>query len=89
MVPIEFTNMPAGMEVHLSPESATLQVQLRGTSWLFETVSLDRLAARVNLEGAPTGQVAVRLSPALLQAPLGIRVENVNPEMIQVELLRR
>jgi hypothetical protein len=86
-VPIEFTNVPAGMEVHLSPESATLQVQLRGTSWLFETVSLDRMAARVDLKGSPTGQITVPLSPALLQAPLGIRVESVSPAMIQVELV--
>jgi len=87
LVPIEFTNVPAGMDVKLASDSTTLQVQLRGTSWLFEVASLSRLAARVDLRGARAGKIPVRVNPALLQPPPGIRVERISPEVVQIELV--
>jgi hypothetical protein len=76
------------MDVQLLPEGTTLQVQLRGTSWIFEAVSLNRMAARVDLKGAQVGTIPVHLNPSLLHPPPGIRVERVAPEVIQVQLIR-
>jgi diadenylate cyclase len=88
LVPIEFTNVPAGMDVTGTSDSTMLQVQLRGTSWLFESASLSRMSARVDLRAAPAGKLTVRVNPEFLQPPPGIRVERISPEAIQLELVR-
>lgn len=87
MVPIEFTNVPSGMAVKLPSDRVMLQVQLRASSWLFDAVSLNRLAARVDLRGSPTGRLKLRIHPGQFQPPPGIRVEHVDPDSVEVDLV--
>jgi diadenylate cyclase len=86
-VPVEFTNVPGGL--HISRQSASaLQVQLRGTSWLFEAVSLTKMAARVDLRGAKEGKLTVPFRPESISPPPGIRVERVSPDSVTLVLSR-
>jgi len=87
LVPIEFTNVPVGMEVKLDTGTTTLEVQLRATSWVFEVASLNRMAVRVDLRNAQTGKMSVRVDPAQLQPPPGIRVERIAPQTVKIELI--
>ena len=87
-VPIEFTNVPAGLRI-AHPSATTIQVQLRGTSWLFEAVNLARMSARADLAGANEGNVRVPIRSGVLNPPPGLRVERISPEAINLVLSRR
>jgi len=86
-VPIEFTNVPSGLRIS-HPSASSLQVQLRGTSWLFEAVNLSKMSARANLGGAKEGNVNVPIRSELLNPPPGVRVERISPEAISLVLSR-
>ena len=86
-VPIEFGNVPAGMEI-TSQSAARLEVQLRGTSWLMGSVGLTGLVARFQLKDAEPGLVTLKISPDNLNLPPGVVVERVHPEAITVRLVQ-
>ena len=87
-VPVEFVGVPAGMDI--SAQSADhLEVQVRGSSWLMDSVSLTRLVARFNLRGARDGALNIPVDPGNLQLPPGIVMERVSPARISVRLTRR
>jgi hypothetical protein len=86
-VPIEFGNVPAGMEI--TSQSATrLEVQLRGTSWLMGSAGLTGLVARFQLKDAEPGPVTLKIGPDNLNLPPGVVVERVHPEAITVRLVQ-
>ncbi len=86
-VPVEFTNVPSGLRIsQLSADS--IQVQLRGSSWMFEAVNLSKMSARADLRGAKEGAFKVALRPDLLNPPPGIRVERISPLSVSVVLSR-
>jgi uncharacterized protein (TIGR00159 family) len=87
-VPIEFASVPAGMEI-ASQSAARLEVQLRGTSWLINSVGLSGLVARFELRGAEAGLLTLKSGPGNLDLPPGVVVERVRPEAITVRLVRR
>ena len=86
-VPIEFGNVPAGMEI-TGQSAVRLEVQLRGTSWLLGSVGLTGLVARFPLKDAGPGPVTLRVGPDNLNLPPGVVVERVYPEAIIVRLVR-
>jgi diadenylate cyclase len=49
-VPVQFVSVPAGMDI-AAPSSDHLDVQVRGSAWLMDSVSLVRLVASFNLRG--------------------------------------
>lgn len=89
-VPIEFSNVPSGMEV-TSQSADTLEVQVRGSPWIIDSVSLGRLIGRFDLGNFAPGWHSLHFQPKSLDLPPGIVVDQVTPENIrvQVELLRR
>ncbi len=88
VVPVEFSNVPAGLRI-VKQSSTTLQVQLRGPAWLFESASLSNLAARFDLRGI--GEGAQNLTPEAntLDLPPGVQVERSSPESIAVVLMHQ
>jgi diadenylate cyclase len=87
-IPVEFTNVPAGLTI-AAPSTDTLEVWLRGSQFLFETVNLEAMVARCDLGAAHEGLNAIALAPGAIETPLGIRVETVAPQQIRVRLLSR
>jgi len=87
-VPVEFVGVPAGMDI--STESSDhLDVQVRGSAWLMDSVSLGRLVARFSLRGAREGKINLPVEPANVQLPPGIVMERVEPARISVRLTPR
>lgn len=85
--PIEFSNAPAGMEV--SEQSAdNLEIQLRGSPWVMDSLDLGGLIARFDLGRSHPGWNTLQLSPAALDLPPGILVERITPGTIRVRLTR-
>ena len=88
VVPVEFSNVPAGLKI-TNQSSTTLQVQLRGPAWLFESASLASLAARFDLRGSGEGSQSLTLQENSLDLPPGVQVERSSPGSISVELMRQ
>ncbi len=88
-VPIEFSNVPAGMQV-TSQSADALEVQVRGSSWIMDSVSLGPLVGNFNLTNFSPGWHSLRFNPQSLDLPPGVAVDQVTPEnvRIQVENLR-
>ncbi len=85
-VPVEFVSVPAAMD--LGPGTTDrLEVQVRGSAWLMDSVSLTRLVARFNLRTARAGSTSIPVDPANLDLPPGIVMERVTPERIAVRLV--
>ena len=82
-VPVEFQNLPRGMEIsRQSP--LRVEVQLRGSPWIMDTLSGSGIVARLDLSGATEGARQLRISPSRLNVPPGVVVEQVFPEAINV-----
>jgi|YelNatPaOPRAMG01_1025707.scaffolds.fasta_scaffold11512_7 diadenylate cyclase len=87
-VPIEFSGVPSGMEI--ATQSATrLEVQLRGASWLMNSVGLSGVVAKFDLSKAGKGQLILKVGTDSLNLPPGVVVERVRPEWITVSLVDR
>jgi diadenylate cyclase len=84
-VPVELTNIPNGLEVDAQSVD-TLQVWLRATDFLFGSVNLAEMVARCDLAHAHAGTNVVHLNAAVLDVPLGIKVERLMPRELRVTL---
>ena len=83
-VPVELTNVPAGMSI-ASQSADTVDVWLRGSDFVFASVNLEALVARCDLKAAHEGVNAIRVQPSL-ELPLGLRVEGIAPREVNVRL---
>jgi diadenylate cyclase len=86
-VPIEFSNVPPGMEI-AQQSVDTLEIQLRGSPWIIDSVDLGNRIARFNLEKLGPGAHQLRLAPATLNLPPGVVVDHTTPTTIMVRLAR-
>jgi DNA integrity scanning protein DisA with diadenylate cyclase activity len=85
---IEFGNVPEGLEI--SQQSATsVEVQLRGTPWVMDSLGSAGLTAHFDLSKEGEGLRTLRVGPENLNPPPGVTVERVSPQKITVRLLRR
>jgi diadenylate cyclase len=86
-VPVEFSDVPAGMEVS-SQSADQVEAQLRGNAWLMDSLSISRLVVRVDLSGAAPGTESIRVTPGDFNLPPGIVVDRVFPPSIKVSVAR-
>ncbi|MGA3039943.1 MAG: diadenylate cyclase [Bryobacteraceae bacterium] len=85
-VPVQFVSVPAGMDI-AAPSSDHLDVQVRGSAWLMDSVSLVRLVASFNLRGTRAGPLSLTVEAGNLNLPPGIVMERVSPAKISVRLV--
>jgi len=86
-VPVEFLSVPPGMDI--STPSDRLEVQVRGSAWLMDSVSLTRIVAHFNMRGARAGSLDIPVAAGNLGLPPGIVMERVAPASIHVRLSPR
>jgi hypothetical protein len=72
-----------------APSTDRLEVQVRGSAWLMDSVSLTRLVASFNLRGSRAGALNLTVDAGNLNLPPGIVMERVVPAKIVVRLLQR
>jgi uncharacterized protein (TIGR00159 family) len=87
-VPVQFVSVPAGMDIS-APSTDWLEVQVRGSAWLMDSVSLTRLVASFSLRGARAGNAILPVGSRNLNLPPGVVMERVEPARISVRLLPR
>ena len=86
-VPVQFVNVPAGMDIFTPTDR--LEVQVRGSAWLMDSVSLTRLVASFNLRGAHAETLNLPVNSGNVSLPPGIVMEDVSPKKVTVRLTPR
>lgn len=85
-VPISYLNVPDGFAVGGSPPN-TVRVVLRGRSGLLRRVVPGDVTLQVDLSTAPSGDIPVRLSPGMVDAPFGSEVIRLAPDQFHIALV--
>jgi diadenylate cyclase len=84
-VPVEFSNLPPGMEITAS-SGDTLEVELRGSAWLINTLDLSGLVARFDLAGAHQGLQVIGVRPGAVELPPGVFADWMVPSALSVRI---
>jgi diadenylate cyclase len=87
-VPIEFRNVPRGLDI-ADQSAAEIEVQLRGRTWMLDTMNMPRLVARFDLGNSKEGVSTVQVEPDILPLPPGVVIMRVTPSAIRVHLVHR
>jgi YbbR-like protein len=85
-VPVAYVNVPDGLAVAGAPPNA-VRVVLRGRTGLLRRLGANDLSLDVDLASAPSGDVPVRLTPAMVGVPYGIEVVRLAPAEFHVSLV--
>jgi hypothetical protein len=81
-VPLEFTNVPANLELVGDPP-AVVDVRVRGSSGSLGRIASGELVAVLDLRGAATGRGQLfHLTEEDVRSPFGVEVVQVNPSTI-------
>lgn len=82
-VPIEFENLPQGLEIVGEPPE-TVDVRLRGSSGTLGRLTPGELAAVIDLRTARPGRRLFHLTPGSVNIPYGIEVVQVAPATLPI-----
>jgi YbbR domain-containing protein len=82
-VPIEYENLPAGLEMVGEPPE-TVDVRLRGSSGTLGRLDSGELAAVIDLRTARPGRRLFHLTPGQINVPYGIDVVQVSPATLPI-----
>ncbi len=85
-VPVFYVNVPEGLAVTGAPPNV-VRVVLRGRSGLLRRLTPADLTLNVDLATAPSGEVPVKLLPAMVDIPYGTEVVRLAPAEFQVSLV--
>jgi len=87
-MPVEFSNVPNGLEIS-GYSTDHLDVQLRGNTWVMDSISSNRPLVHVDLAGAKPGTELIRVGSRDISLPPGLTVASVTPPRIVVSLVRK
>lgn len=82
-VPVEFENLPQGLEIVGEPPE-TVDVRLRGSSGTLGRLGAGDLAAVIDLRAARPGRRLFQLTPGSVRAPYGVEVVQVSPATLPI-----
>ena len=80
-----FANLNSRLEV-LSFSPQIVNLVLSGTPEILNRVTSRDIRLNVNLDGLISGKNRVQLTPEMVQLPNGLKVENFEPEGVEIEL---
>ena len=85
-VPVEFSDVPSGLTI-ASQSADSVQVWVRASDFVFDSLNLGGLVARCNLANARQGLNVVRLDASAVAVPPGIKLEGWTPHELQIRLI--
>lgn len=86
-VPIEFMNRAPDMKIY-SASVGSVKLQISGSRSLINTVTVDQLKVKLNLEKAVPGKNQVPITSDSIVLPPGIDFKQVDPHLITVSMDR-
>jgi YbbR domain-containing protein len=84
-IPLEFSNLPAQLEIVGDPPEV-IDVRVRGSSGLLSRVGSADLSAVIDMQNVRTGRRLFTLTEAQIRMPTGLEVVQVNPSTVAVTL---
>lgn len=84
-LPLELTNIPSSLEIS-GPVVDTVLVRLRAPEAILRTLTVDRMAARLDLKDAAAGRIPFRLTTDQIRIPSGSEIVRIQPETIELNL---
>ncbi len=85
MVPLEYRNIPANMEM-VGEGVNKVEVGIRGPRSVVSSMSQDQIRAHIDLVQGLRGLNSVRLTPANIRFPLGTEITKINPSSVRIRL---
>ncbi len=85
--PVELGGVPSGMKIE-QQSADTLEIQLRGSPWIMDSVDLGTMVAHLDLGDLHAGWQTLRFQPDSLDLPPGITVDRVTPPTVRVDLVQ-
>ena len=82
-VPVEFQNLPQGLEIIGDPLSS-VDLRVRGSSGLLGRLGAGDLSAVIDLRTARPGQRLFHLTSDEIQAPYGVEIVQVTPATLPI-----
>jgi YbbR domain-containing protein len=86
-VPVELRNFPAGLEI-TGDLVNSVDVRLRASPGLVESLDVDRVLARIDLAGAEEGEQIIQLTADNIEVPFGFRIVKITPSFLTFNLER-
>jgi YbbR domain-containing protein len=82
--PVEFQNLPAGLELVGNPPD-TVEVRVRGSSGALSRIGPGDMSVLLDLRSARPGRRLFHLTPTQVTVPYGIDVVQVGPSTVMME----
>jgi YbbR domain-containing protein len=86
-VPVELRNVPPDLDV-TGDTVNSVNVRLRSSPSLIESLDVGDVLAPIDLEGAEEGERIVQLAPDQIRVPFGVQVVKVTPSFLTLNLER-
>ena len=86
-VPVELRNFPSDLEI-TGDLVNNVDVRLRASPGLVESLDSDQVRARIDLEGAEEGEQIIQLTADNIEVPFGFRVVRITPSLLTFNLER-
>jgi YbbR-like protein len=86
-VPVELRNVPHDLELTGDPVN-TVDVRLRASPGLIESLDPGQIIATIDLAGAQEGEHIVQLTPQQFRVPFGFRIVKITPSLLTLNLER-
>ena len=86
-VPLEFQNVPEGIEIVGDPPG-TVDVRVRGASGQVSRIEAGEIVAVLDLRGARAGQRLFHLLTDQVRAPFGVQVAQISPPTVSLTFER-
>ncbi|MBM3300623.1 MAG: TIGR00159 family protein [Deltaproteobacteria bacterium] len=84
-VPIQYTNLPAGMEI-TGPWMDRIDVRVRGSEKGLANLGPGSVRAVVDLSGVVTGLNFLRITPKHIQVPPGVKIAQIRPSDLHLNV---
>lgn len=84
-VPLEFRNVPSGMEIVGDPP-ATVDVRLRGSSGILGRLEPGEVMVTLDLQDARRGMRLFHFQPDAVDRPFGVEVVQIQPPTLSLDL---
>ena len=86
-VPVELRNFPSNLEI-TGDLVNNVDVRLRASPGLVESLDPDQVIARIDLDGAEEGEQIIQLTSDNIEVPFGFRVVRITPSLLTFNLER-
>lgn len=87
-VPLELVNLPAGVEV-VGQIPTHIHLHLRGSESRLRRLLPEEVGVVLDLRNATPGNHTFRLTPTDVEAPPGVEVVRIVPDVVRLEFARR